>query len=136
MAAVVNKTILKSMQTNTEEIQINGRTYVAKDSISPAEVKTVKDAVMVRCESAGVFYGTMVEHDLASGTAKLSNARRIWYWSGAASLSQLAVDGTAKPKECKFPVAVPEITVAKVIEVIPMTQKALDSLNSVSVWKM
>ncbi len=123
------------MQTNIEEIQINGRAYVAKDSIAPNEIKTVKDAVLVRCESAGVFYGTIAMHDLSSATAKLLNARRVWYWSGAASLSQLAVDGTAKPKECKFPVAVPEITIAKVIEVIPMTQKALDSLNQVAIWK-
>ncbi len=123
------------MQTNIEEIQINGRAYVAKDSIVTNEIQTVKGAVLVRCESAGVFYGTIMEHDLATATAKLTNARRVWYWSGAASLSQLAVDGTTKPGECKFPVAVPEITVSKVIEVISMTQKALDSLNAVKIWK-
>ena len=123
------------MQTEINEVEINGTKYVRKDSVAPIEVKTVKDAVLVRCESAGVFYGTMLEHDLASGTAKIANARRVWYWSGAASLSQLAIDGTTKPKECKFPVSVPIITVAKVIEVIPMTQKALDSLNGVAVWK-
>jgi hypothetical protein len=123
------------MQTDINEIKLNGVDYVRKDSISPATIQTAKDAVLVRCESAGVFYGTMIEHDLATGTAKLSNARRVWYWSGAASLSQLAVDGTAKPNDCKFPVAVPEITVSKVIEVISMTQKALDSLNGVAIWK-
>ena len=122
------------MQTEINEIEVNGVKYVRKGSECSAPA-TLKDAVLVRCESAGVFYGTIVMHDLSSATAKLTNARRVWYWSGAASLSQLAVDGTAKPKECKFPVAVPEITVSKVIEVIPMTQKALDSLNSVSIWK-
>jgi hypothetical protein len=121
------------METNIEEIQINGRTYVAKDSVSAPVV--TKDAVLVRCETAGVFYGHLAESAMASGVVKLKNARRVWYWSGAASLSQLAVDGTTKPKECKFPTAVPEITLAKVIEVIPLTQKALDSLNSVPVWK-
>lgn len=122
------------MQTEINEVEVNGVKYVRKGSECSAP-QTLKDAVLVRCESAGVFYGTMVAHDLPSGTAKLTNARRVWYWSGAASLSQLAVDGTAKPKDCKFPVAVPEITVAKVIEVIPMTQKALDSLNQVAIWK-
>lgn len=123
------------MQTDINEIKLNGVDYVRKDSIPAAMAQTLKDAVLVRCESAGVFYGTMISHDLPSATATLHNARRVWYWSGAASLSQLAVDGTAKPKECKFPVAVPVITVAKVIEVISMTQKALDSLNSVNIWK-
>ena len=123
------------MQTDINEIKLNGVDYVRKDSIPAATVQTVDNAVLVRCESAGVFYGKLLEHDLNNSTAKLANARRVWYWSGAASLSQLAVDGTAKPKECKFPVAVPEITVAKVIEVISMTQKALDSLNGVGIWK-
>lgn len=122
------------MQTNIEEIQINGRNYVPKDSASVVPA-VVKDAVLVRTETAGVFYGTLAEANMAAGVVRLTNARRVWYWSGAASLSQLAVDGTTKPKECKFPTPVPEITVAKVIEVIPLTQKALDSLNSVAVWK-
>lgn len=113
-------------------IELNGRTYVAADSLPPA---TVKDMVIIRSESAGVFFGGLVEKNLAEGWVKLSNARRCWYWSGAASLSQLAVDGTSKPKDCKFPVAVSELTVTKVIEILPLTTKAFESLNSVSVWK-
>ena len=93
------------------------------------------DNVIIRCESAGVFFGQLVSSDLANGVVTLKNARRLWYWSGAASLSQLAVDGTSKPNECKFPVAVPTIQLAKVIEVIPCSPKAVASINDVPVWE-
>lgn len=115
------------------ELDINGVKYVPKDSVQ--NPLSEKNAVIVRCKSAGVFFGEMSSHDKVTGTAVLKNARRCWYWSGAASLSQLAVDGTSNPQECKFPVAVPEITVAEVLEVIPCTKKAVESLTNVKIWK-
>lgn len=124
------------MTMNTEnEIELNGVKYVRKDSVTETLKLNSSDAVIVRAESAGVFFGYLVEKNLLAGIVKLKNARRLWYWSGAASLSQLAVDGTSKPKDCKFPVAVPEIEIAKVIEIISATEKAADSINSVVVWK-
>ena len=60
--------------------------------------------VIIRTRSAGVFAGVLKKYE--KQTATLTNARRLWYWSGAASLSQLSVDGVSKPNECKFPVAV------------------------------
>lgn len=41
----------------------------------------------------------------------LKNARRLWYWDGAASISQIAVDGVSKPENCKFPESVSEILI-------------------------
>jgi hypothetical protein len=120
---------------DTNRIELNGRIYVAEDSLPAPQPVALEDTVMVRSESAGVFYGTPVEINLAEGWVKMKNARRVWYWDGAASLSQLATEGTSKPKGCKFPIAVPEITVGKVIEIIPMTKQAIESLNSVQVWK-
>lgn len=88
---------------------------------------------MVRTYSAGVFAGTIDE--LEGDTAILNNARRIWYWDGAASLSQLANSGTSKPQECKFPEAVPEVMLKGVIEIIPISEAARESIASVPVWK-
>lgn len=65
----------------------------------------------------------------------LHNARRIWYWSGAASLSQLAKDGTTDPSSCKFTVTVDSITILDAIEIIPCTDKAIQSIEDVEVWK-
>ena len=69
------------------------------------------------------------------GEAVLRNSRRIWYWSGAASTSQLAVDGVANPNECKFTIVVPKMTIRNIVEIIPCTEKATESLSGVKVWR-
>ena len=87
---------------------------------------------MVRSKSAGVFAGTVEKRD--GGEVLLSNARRIWYWDGAASLSQLATEGTSKPMNCKFPAPVDEVLL-EVIEIIPITTAAAESIAGVQEWK-
>ena len=88
---------------------------------------------MVRTDNAGVFAGTVKQRD--GKEIVLTDARRIWFWTGAASLSQLATDGTAEPKNCKFPTPVAEVLLTEVIEIIPITDKARESIASVPVWK-
>ncbi len=88
---------------------------------------------MVRSRGAGVFAGTVQK--LEGQQALLSNARRIWYWDGAASLSQLATEGTKAPKNCKFPAPVPEVLLFEVIEIIPISDRAAESLAEVVEWK-
>ena len=87
---------------------------------------------MVRTYSAGVFAGTV--ESLNGKEAVLTDARRIWYWDGAASLSQLANEGTKRPKTCKFPAPVAEVYLSEVIEVIPITEAARESIAKVPVW--
>lgn len=88
---------------------------------------------IVRTYSAGVFLGTIKERN--GKEVLLENARRIWYWDGAASLSQLATDGTRKPKNCKFPAPVAEVLLTEAIEIIPATEAAIASIASVPAWK-
>ena len=90
------------------------------------------DYVIVRTVSAGVFAGTLVSRKKCE--VVLKDARRLWYWKGAASLSQMAVDGVKCPKECKFPVVVPEVLLTQAIEIIPCTQKSRASIEAVPVW--
>ena len=87
-----------------------------------------------RTYSAGVFVAQMHKR-FSEKHAILKNARRIWRWEGAASLSQLAIDGTSKPDLCKFPEAVDFIEVTEIIEILDMTDKAIASIQSVPVWK-
>ena len=87
---------------------------------------------MVRSTNAGVFAGVVDKID--GQTAHLKDARRIHYWDGAASLSQLAMDGTSKPNNCRFPCAVDEVCVFEVIEIIPITDRAKESIEGVKVW--
>ena len=92
-----------------------------------------KRYVIVRTQSAGVFAGYLKSR--VGQEAVVTDARRLWYWSGAASLSQLAVSGTSRPKECKFPVAVPRIELTQAIEIIDVTAEAQKSIEDVPVWK-
>jgi hypothetical protein len=87
---------------------------------------------MVRTCSAGVFAGYLKERN--GKEAILTDARRIHYWDGAASLSQLATDGTSKPGNCRFPIPVSEVLLTEVIEIMPITDKAKESINGVGIW--
>ena len=121
------------MEMNVEEIEVNGVKYVPKDSVNKKADTNVDglDYCIVRTYSAGVFAG----YCKRNGTeAVVYNARRLWYWSGAASLSQLAVDGVSKPNDCKFPTEVEKVELIGVIEVIPCTEKAKKSIAEVKIW--
>lgn len=89
--------------------------------------------VIIRANGAGAFFGTLKEKN--GNEVVMNNVRRLWYWDGAASLSQLAVDGTVAPRNCKFTVTVPEMTILGVIEIIPCTDKAIESIEGVAEWK-
>ena len=88
---------------------------------------------IIRADRAGVFYGEIKERN--GNEVTMTNVRRLW-WAGANSLSQLAVDGVAKPEECKFTVYVPEMTILGVIEIIPCTDKAIASIEGVKEWRI
>ena len=94
----------------------------------------INKQVIVRADRAGVFFGTLAEKE--GNEVKLKNARRLWYWDGACSISELAATGTTRPDRCKFAVAVQSITILGVIEIIPCTEEAVKSIESVPVWSM
>ena len=89
--------------------------------------------VIVRADRAGVFFGEIIERN--GSEVKMKDVRRLWYWDGAASLSQLAVEGVSKPQNCKFTVTVTKMEILGVVEIIPCNQKAVESINSVAVWR-
>jgi len=88
--------------------------------------------VIVRTYSAGVFAGTLIKKD--GQEVELKNARRIWSWAGAASLSQLAQEGTSKPDDCKFPCNVDTVILTEAIEILSVTEKAELSIRGVKIW--
>ena len=93
----------------------------------------INKKVIIRGDRSGVEFGTLIAQN--GQEVILHNARRIWYWDGAASLSQLAKDGTACPEKCKFTVTVDSITILDAIEIIPCTDKAIKSIENVREWK-
>lgn len=88
---------------------------------------------IVRANGAGVFFGEVEK--IEGTTATLKNARRLWYWEGAASLSQLAQEGTSRPENCKFPIPVDKVIVFNVLEILSVTDKAAKSIDGVKIWK-
>ena len=87
-----------------------------------------------------VCYGTLIAYEHVTLKSPyvlnvtLGHSRRILFWAGAATISELAVSGTAKAGKCKFPAWVPEHVVIDVQEIIPMTPRAIKSLNAVPIW--
>ena len=124
------------MDITQTTVTINGKEYVLADSVknnSKAESKNGLEYKLFRGDRSGVFVGYLQK--LSGKEAIVLEARRIFYWSGAASISQLAIDGTSKPNDCKFPEAVSKIQLTDVIEVLDVTEKAKKSLDSVKIWK-
>jgi hypothetical protein len=92
-----------------------------------------KEFVLVRTQSAGVYAGNLISCD--KDDVVLSDAIQIWYWDGAATLSQLAMEGTKRPENCKFPMPVKEIRLFGVISIMPVTPEAEKSIKGVKSWK-
>lgn len=89
--------------------------------------------VIIRTYSAGVFAGEL--HAREGKEVTLRNARRLWYWVGAASLSQLAQSGTSRPADCKFPEPVSQVILTEAIEILSVTPEAQKSISEVPVWR-
>ena len=120
-------------------ITVDGVEYIAKSEVKPtalilAKPKGKMPYVLVRTYSAGVFVGYLKSRKGQEVT--LLNARRLWYWDGAASLSQLAMEGVKKPENCKFPCEVAKVELLNEIEVLDVTEKARKSISEVSIWQI
>lgn len=122
------------MKDSPKTIKIDNEEYVLKGTYQKAEQLDGLDYVIVRTYSAGVFAGYLKSREVRE--VKLLKARRLWQWSGAASLSQLAMEGTKNAEGCKFPCEVDEIVLTEAIEVINCTEKARVSIQSVAVWEV
>ena len=90
--------------------------------------------VIVRGDRSGVFAGILVSQD--GRTVTLKDCRRLWYWDGAASISQIAKEGVSRPHNCKFTVTVESIVILDAIEIIPTTAVAEANVKAVREWKM
>ena len=122
------------MKISAEKVVINGVNYVQEGTQSePAELLNGLEYKIVRTYSAGVFAGYIQSRN--GKEVVMLKARRLWAWYGAASLSQLAEEGTSKPTECKFPCEVEKIELTEAIEILSVTEKGKKSIASVPVWQ-
>lgn len=113
--------------TTPASIIIDGTEYApVTDMRPPATAYKV-----IRTENAGAWGGYVESID--GSTVTLTNARRFWYWKGAASLSELALKGPGKPNECKFPAPV-DVVLLGAIEIIQATEAARVAIEGVPTW--
>ncbi len=97
------------------------------------EIKDL-EYVLIRTYSAGVHVGYLKERNGQEVT--LINSRRIWKWDGAATLSQIAMEGCKNPPECKISMCVDKIILTQAIEIISTTKRCKDFLDNVEEWKV
>ena len=88
--------------------------------------------VLVRTYSAGVHFGYL--KSLTGTEAVLTEARRLWYWDGAFTLSAVAESGI-NLKNSKISVAVPEILLTQAIEILPIQDAVKESLSKAEAHK-
>ena len=92
-----------------------------------------KQKFIVRGDRSGVFYGEIEERN--GSEVKMRNVRCLWYWDGAATLLQLAAEGTKAAGNCNFTMTVDSLEVLDAIEIIPCTDEAIKSIEGVEEWK-
>ncbi len=90
---------------------------------------------IVRCYGAGVFFGEVreVSCDANGLNVRIANARKVWYWNGAAAVEQLSQDGCAD--DSKITVVVPELVVAAAVQIIPCSDKAIANIEGKAEWR-
>ena len=116
-----------------KEIVIDGIKYVPKsEQKEKAETFNKMRYVVVRTYSAGVFAGYLEKR--TGKEVVMRKARKLWYWDGAATLAQLAMEGVSKPQNCKFPCEVDKVELLEAIEILDCTKQAQESIKNVPIW--
>ena len=125
---------MTNKKVNVQEIVIDGITYVPKETSPKTVQRDGMHYVMIRTYSAGIHCGYLKRRE--GKEVELTDSIRIWKWSGAASLSQLAMEGTNDSDGCKFGMPIlTSIILTEAIEVIEMTNIAIQNIQKVKSWK-
>lgn len=116
-------------------ITIDDVEYVRKDSIQSTQLAEELDGMkycVIRTYSAGVHIGYVKRCD--GQEIELIKSRRLHYWDGACSLSQVAIDGVDESNS-RIAMELPEIILTDCIEIIPCSEKSEKFFKGAKVWK-
>ena len=89
---------------------------------------------LIRSYSGGVWYGKI--KFLKGDVCILINARNIWSWQGASCLAQIANNGITSGKVSEEITDPEGVYITQVCNVIPMTEAAVEKLNSIKSWRI
>lgn len=87
--------------------------------------------VIIRSYGSGCHFGILKSFDPYTGIAFVQSSRRLWYWDKAFTLSEVAINGIGG--ESKLPPMLEEFMVCNILEIIPATDKAINSIKN---WKV
>lgn len=85
--------------------------------------------VLVRSYDAGVYFGTLT--NVEGETCRLENVRNIWRWTGANTLSDVALYGIRGDRVTPV---VSSMVLNRVCQILPLSDKAITNLESQPVW--
>lgn len=94
--------------------------------------KFINQKCVFRGDRSGVFFGTLLKQE--NQQVLIGNCRRLWYWEGANSLTDIANIGTACPENCKFTIATELMMITDCIEILPCTEQAIKAIEGVKAW--
>ena len=122
------------MSTKAEEITVNNVVYVRKDSIPAVQKSSIaKGYFIVRSSQAGVSAGEIVKR--IGKEVHMKNARRLWYWKGANTLFDIAMEGVSQPESCKFSGEVDSVIITDACEILTVSTAAQKCIKDVPIWK-
>ena len=88
--------------------------------------------IIARIDRAGVFHGTLDYID--NEIIRIKDARRIYYWNGALSVTDIAAKGITGGK-VTIPVTTVEFMSGKIIELNECSEEASKSIEAIKPWK-
>ena len=88
--------------------------------------------VIVRSNLAGVFFGILTAKD--GDELTLSKARKLYYFSGANTVEDLANQGALNSSDCKVTAPVDIIIISKFEQILPCSKNSINQLNSIPIW--
>ena len=120
-----------------ELVIVDGQKYIRSDLQEKENTLNGLERCVIRSYGAGVFVGYVKEKkaELNGVNVTLLKSKRIYYWDGACSLTQLAMEGVKKPENCKITEAIDEQFIADVVEILPLYKNASKNIDEVKVWK-
>ena len=91
---------------------------IVVDGVEYAPVVKPSKEVIIRGNNSGVHIGILKSH--SGSIVELENSRRLWSWSGAFTLNEVATRGVDRGKS-RISNNIPSIRILDAIEIIPVS---------------
>ena len=88
--------------------------------------------VIVRSNEAGVFFGILSAKEGTELT--LTNARKVYYWSGAACVEEMSQHGIQNLKDSKLTIFVDTIIISNYVQILFCSEEAIENIKNAKSW--